>query len=203
MYEKPFTVLVAYDAPDPGAFALSEALRLVKRLPEGAVHLVHVASARTTLPEMHQIAYGIRDDVMARVAAIDVDHDRFSTIYLRAGDPATEIAKLATELGAQLIVTGARRVRSLRGLLGGSTIQKIQDQAPCPVMVAGPTPEPLAPEIEPPCRDCIAARETSQGRTYWCAHHAQHHVHGHPYTHPGSSFGLGHDSEFIPTGVGF
>ncbi len=202
MDEKPFTVLVAYNAPEPGAFALGEALRLVRHLPKGSVHLIHVASPRTTLPRMHEIAYGIRDDVMSRVAAIDIDHERFSTIFLRAGDPATEIVKLANELGAQLIVAGARRGRSFRGLLRDSVIEKIQESASCPVMVAGPTPDPLAPEIEPPCRDCIAVREITGGRTFWCERHSERHIHGHPYARSGLAFGS-HDSEVVPTGVGF
>jgi nucleotide-binding universal stress UspA family protein len=203
MYDQPFTVLVAYGAGEPGAFALGEALRFVRRIPSGSVHLIHVAGAGTSLPQMHDLAWRIRDDVSKRAAALDLDHTRFSTIHVRAGDPAHEIAKLAEELGAALVVTGARRARSLHGLWRESNIEKIMNAAPCPVVIAGPAPENLAPEIEPPCQECIAIREETGGRTYWCARHSEHHVHGHPYSYRRDMPFAQHDSEVLPTGVSF
>jgi len=203
MYDQTFTVLVAYGAAQPGTFALGEALRFVRQIPDGSVHLIHVADGGTSLERMHDIAWRIRDDVNKLAAAIDLDHTRFSTIHVRSGDPATEIAKLATEIGAGLVVAGGRKARSLRGLWRGSMIERIMDRAPCPVVVAGPAPEVLTPEIEPACEDCVAVREQTGGGTWWCERHSEHHVHGHPYSYrPDMPFGQ-HDSEFLPTGVGF
>lgn len=203
MYDQPFTVLVAYGTAESGAFALSEALRFVKRTESGSVQLIHVADRNTSLTQMHDLAFRIRDDVAKRAAAIDLDHTRFSTIHVRSGEPAREIAKLAGEIGAALVVAGASKARSLRGILRDSMIEKIKAEAPCPVLVAGPVPENLAPEIEPACQDCIAVREQTNGRTYWCARHSERHIHGHPHSYR-RDIPLGqHDSEFLPTGVGF
>ena len=59
---------------------------------------------------------------------------------LRSGSPASEIIKVAEELPADLIVVaaGARGLTST--ILIGSTAQKLQHSAPCPVLVGRRAP---------------------------------------------------------------
>lgn len=54
--------------------------------------------------------------------------------------PAHEIADLAREVGADLIVAGTRGHAALSGLLLGSVTQRLLHVAPCPVLVV-PTSE--------------------------------------------------------------
>jgi nucleotide-binding universal stress UspA family protein len=59
---------------------------------------------------------------------------------VRSGSPADEIIKTAEELGAGLVVVAAGgRGLSDRVLLG-STAQRVQHYAPCPVLVVRPAP---------------------------------------------------------------
>ncbi|MET0997726.1 MAG: universal stress protein [Marmoricola sp.] len=59
---------------------------------------------------------------------------------LRSGSPANEIIKAAKQLGAGLIVvaSGGRGISDT--VLMGSTAQRVQHYAPCPVLVVRPTP---------------------------------------------------------------
>lgn len=59
---------------------------------------------------------------------------------LRSGSPANEIIKTAKQLGAGLIVvaSGGRGISDT--VLLGSTAQRVQHYAPCPVLVVRPTP---------------------------------------------------------------
>src|SRR3990170_2178726 len=59
---------------------------------------------------------------------------------LRSGSPANEIIKAAQQLGAGLVVvaSGGRGVSDT--VLVGSTAQRVQHYAPCPVLVVRPTP---------------------------------------------------------------
>lgn len=61
---------------------------------------------------------------------------------LRSGSPANEIIKAATQLGAGLIVvaSGSRGISDT--VLLGSTAQRVQQYAPCPVLVVRPAPRP-------------------------------------------------------------
>lgn len=59
---------------------------------------------------------------------------------LRSGSPANEIIKTAKQLGAGLVVV-ASGGRGISGtVLLGSTAQRVQHYAPCPVLVVRPTP---------------------------------------------------------------
>ena len=61
-----------------------------------------------------------------------------STVKMEAvvdvGDPATAILRVATEIGADLIVMGAHGQTGLRHLLVGSVAEKIIREAACPVL---------------------------------------------------------------------
>lgn len=55
--------------------------------------------------------------------------------YALTGDPATEIAKCATELGADLIVCGSRGYGGVQGTLVGSVSRALITKATVPVTV--------------------------------------------------------------------
>jgi nucleotide-binding universal stress UspA family protein len=61
---------------------------------------------------------------------------------VRSGSPAAEIIKAATEHDAGLIVVaaGGRGISDV--ILIGSTAQRVQHYAPCPVLVVRPAPRP-------------------------------------------------------------
>ena len=61
---------------------------------------------------------------------------------LRSGSPANEIIKVAKQVSAGLVVvaSGGRGVSDV--VLVGSTAQRVQHYAPCPVLVVRPAPRP-------------------------------------------------------------
>ena len=59
---------------------------------------------------------------------------------IRSGSPANEIIKAASQLGAGLIVVASGGRGLSDTVLMGSTAQRIQHYAPCPVLVVRPTP---------------------------------------------------------------
>jgi nucleotide-binding universal stress UspA family protein len=61
---------------------------------------------------------------------------------IRSGSPAAEIIKAATESDAGLIVVAAGGRGLSDVILVGSTAQRVQHYAPCPVLVVRPVPRP-------------------------------------------------------------
>jgi nucleotide-binding universal stress UspA family protein len=61
---------------------------------------------------------------------------------IRSGSPANEILKLAKQVDAGLVVvaSGSRGISDT--VLLGSTAQRVQQYAPCPVLVVRPAPRP-------------------------------------------------------------
>jgi nucleotide-binding universal stress UspA family protein len=59
---------------------------------------------------------------------------------LRSGSPANEIIKTAKQLGAGLVVVASGGRGLSDTVLLGSTAQRVQHYAPCPVLVVRPTP---------------------------------------------------------------
>jgi nucleotide-binding universal stress UspA family protein len=61
---------------------------------------------------------------------------------IRSGSPAAEIIKAATEHDAGLVVVAAGGRGLSDVILVGSTAQRVQHYAPCPVLVVRPAPRP-------------------------------------------------------------
>lgn len=61
---------------------------------------------------------------------------------IRSGSPANEIIKAAQQLGAGLVVVASGGGGVSDRVLVGSTAQRVQHYAPCPVLVVRPTPRP-------------------------------------------------------------
>ena len=59
---------------------------------------------------------------------------------VRSGSPANEIVKAAKALGADLVVVGSGSRGLSDTVLLGSTAQRVQHSAPCPVLVVRPAP---------------------------------------------------------------
>jgi nucleotide-binding universal stress UspA family protein len=72
--------------------------------------------------------------VVEDLSAEGVDASLRTVIHV-GPQPAHEIADIAKEAGADLIVTGTRGHGTLPGLLLGSVTQRLLHLAPCPVLV--------------------------------------------------------------------
>ena len=76
------------------------------------------------------------------VAAVFDDWGPRIDKQIRSGSPAAEIIKAAKEYDAGLVVVAAGGRGISDAILVGSTAQRVQHYAPCPVLVVRPAPRP-------------------------------------------------------------
>lgn len=142
-------VVVATD----GSAHAQHAVTFTQRLPLPAtarITVTHVlrpsAPFRHLLPEPREKLHAAASEVDERVrsaaqALADetaeklVAPGRSVQTAVLSGDPATEICTLAGELGADLIVAGARGVNLIEGLLTGSVADRLLKEARCSVLI--------------------------------------------------------------------
>jgi nucleotide-binding universal stress UspA family protein len=87
-----------------------------------------------------EVEAAVRADLASLVAAgVDAELRIIASTY--AGGPAHEIAAVAREVDAGLIVAGARGFGMIKGLLVGSVAHRLPHIATCPVLTV-----PLPPE---------------------------------------------------------
>ena len=99
-------------------------------------------------PEPHEAGAGtgsFREAAQRAVDAVAAVFDGWGPPVdrqIRSGSPAAEIIRLATEREAGLVVVaaGGRGISDV--ILIGSTAQRVQHYAPCPVLVVRPAPRP-------------------------------------------------------------
>jgi len=96
--------------------------------------------------------------------------------HLRVHAPAHEIAQLAADLEADLVVVGMHGRGTVVRFFLGSIAESVTRLAPCPVLVFRPKGlPPEYPRIEAPCPRCLEVRTESGGREYWCEQHRERH----------------------------
>jgi nucleotide-binding universal stress UspA family protein len=200
-----YTIVVGIDFSDLSDRALDQALEAAS-LREGAeVHVLYVepdafagaafagrlkeaVSADAAVLEVHKRA----SERVAKISPeIQKKNIRRVVAHFRRGSPAENIAQLAADLDADLVVVGSHGHRGLERLFLGSVAERVSRLARCPVWIVRPKDHSTAgrvPEIEPPCPDCLVARAESKGATMWCKRHSEHHYlspHRHSYVSDG------------------
>ena len=200
------TILVGLDFTDADGPAFDQAARLARRVLRSELHLVHVFDAEPSAARSRDLTGHLRLYVNEKAALIGGLAGMTVGIHLRSGKPVREIIQLAAEVGADLVVVGSHRGPHLKHWIVGSTAEKLVRGASCPVLVASPRPRrPEVPEptIEPPCPDCVRARAASGGTQWWCERHSHRANGGHAFSYQRELPFVSHDSEVIPTGIGF
>ncbi len=193
--KKPYTVVVGIDFSPIGDVALDKAFELASAQEDGEVHIAYVARAYGPLVHidmgselltlsMDEASDRLKGYVEKRLA--DFVEKRSMTFaravtHVRLDAPAEEIAQLASDLEADLVVVGTHGRRGVRRLVLGSVAEGTVRLAPCAVLVVRPKEAGTAPEIEPPCPECVKARRDSEGKELWCATHREHHGRRHTY----------------------
>lgn len=84
-----------------------------------------------------------RQAAQSAVAVIAAEFDDWGPKVhqrIRSGSPANEVIKAARQIGAGLIVVASGGRGLSDSVLMGSTAQRIQHYAPCPVLVVRPAP---------------------------------------------------------------
>jgi len=131
-------ILHANDGSDHAFNALKLALRIAKK-DAAELHMVSVEE-RGHMPELSEendaAATTVRfDKILQQARALaEKSHVKLRT-HVLAGHPARNVIKLASDLGADLIIVGASGHSALYDRMIGSRAQKILHHASCPVLV--------------------------------------------------------------------
>ena len=133
-------IVLALDGSPESDHALPTAQELAKAL-GAAVTIVHVREMMlapvvggvTRRIDENQVEAAVRADLASLLdAGIDADLRIVASTY--TGGPAHEIAEVAAELEAGLIVAGARGHGVIKGLLVGSVAHRLPYVSSCPVL---------------------------------------------------------------------
>lgn len=201
----PFTIVVGSDFTVAAGYAFDQAARVARRVPGSDIHVVHVIDHDSSEEETRRVADYLLLYLEDKVRALGGLSAQAVGIHVRCGRPTREIAQLAKDVCADLIVLGSQERPHLKSLLVGSVSKRLLEAAPCPVFIAGPMPKDEGsahePAIEPPCPDCEASRTKTAGKTWWCLHHQQHHAAAHSFSFHREWPLRSHDSAVLPTGV--
>ena len=186
-------ILVAVDLSPMSRAVLETGLRVVgARATE--LHLLHVLG-----PQPPELATTLHFATLVEQSKVQLDQLASAVpdsigqlvIHVRAGAAGIEIAQLASDIGADLIVVGTHGYKGLDRLLLGSVAESLVRNAPCSVLTYRPRSVQLWEQIEPPCPDCVAVRQATGRVTLWCERHSQHHPRAHTYHEVPESFGMG------------
>jgi nucleotide-binding universal stress UspA family protein len=186
-------ILVAVDLSPVSESVMETAVRVVgSRAAE--LHLLHVL--RPEPPELVATPFFATVLEQTKKQLDELTRDLPSSvervvIHVRAGDPAVQIAQVASDIASDLVVVGTHGHKGLDRLLLGSVAEALVRNAPCPVLTYRPKSVRLWERIEPPCEDCIAVRRETARATLWCERHSQHHPRAHTYHEAPESFGVG------------
>lgn len=196
----PYTIVVGVDFSKTGDMALERAFELANREPGADPHAVYVASSYGPMLRL-ELADDVRtvsieeaSDYLREYVEQKLDEfqqhapttfERIVT-HIRVGAPADEVAQLAADLDADMVVVGTHGRRGVRRVLLGSVAEGVMRLAHCPVFVVRPKDHygvelATAPQIEPPCPRCVEERKRTNGKELWCAQHRERHGRRHTY----------------------
>jgi len=192
-----YVAVVGIDFSDMSNKAMDQALE-VTSLRAGEVHAVYVESElpmdpgflgafQAALPA-EELLESVRKRAAERLKAVQTLHGKLAVkrviVHVRRGSAADEIAQLAADLDADLVVVGSHGRRGVSRLVLGSVAERVSRLARCPVWIIRPKAHDASeriPEIEPACPECLKHRAATSGAELWCARHSEHHIRAHGF----------------------
>jgi nucleotide-binding universal stress UspA family protein len=186
----PYVILAALSSDESGEFALLEAARTAAARPDSELHIVHVvreddaADSGADLRSLERRLASAPATLEQQVARLQEILPARVTAHVRAGQPARSILQTAVDVNADLIVIGTHHRNRIEAIINGSVVERVLHDAHCPVLVAVPKNydgEMKSQSIEPPCPDCIVARQQSHNQTFWCERHSRAYNQPHVY----------------------
>jgi len=196
--QKPYVVVVGVDYSETGDLALEQALELAATHAASDLHVINVVRLVVATDEftplmayasmtLEQAEKDLKEHVEQKVQEFrgKLEPSRGSVPrvfpHVRLEAPAREIAQLASDVEANLVVVGTHGRRALARVFIGSVAEVVVRLAPCPVLVVRPQRSVELPKIEPPCAQCVKVRKETGGESQWCAQHSERHGQRHTY----------------------
>lgn len=153
-------IVTALDRSEYAEIVLEHALDQATRHP-GALHFVTaIGDERERVDARRWMNELVREGLDAFGQS-----QRAFDLHVVDGPPAPSVAKLASDIGAELLVIGRFHVPS--------EAERILWLAPCPVLVVGPN----GVEIDPQCPACEDVRRRTNAEQLFCSRHVSDRVH--------------------------
>jgi len=193
MSQTKYVIVVGVDYSRASDLAFEQALTIASGKPHAELHVVYVkasvnARARSveSVTSREDAARELQAYVAQQVSAFQARTGKlpFERLFdhLRSDEPGHQIAQLAADLEADLVVVGTHDRSGMPRLLLGSVAEAVTRLSPCPVLIVRPKAVPVAvPTIEPPCPRCVDVRFATHGDELWCAQHRERHGQRHTY----------------------
>jgi nucleotide-binding universal stress UspA family protein len=139
------TILVAYDDSEPSKRALQRAAELAEAfgsrvLVTSIAPLVH-STPRSAASVERGESVAVHEREVGHAQAMLSERGIDAEAVTAFGDPASSIARLAEERGADLVVIGTRGVGPIQRLLGQSVSQSVSRRVRCDLLIVHPGPE--------------------------------------------------------------
>ncbi len=193
-----FSIVAAYDFSDLAELALDRAISMALQQARADLHVLGVLDSRGNLKPGHKSDYAAADEVQAELEAVlkrkipgVTSNSLHLYIHARIGNPAEQILNLASEANADVIIVGTHGHTGMKRWMLGSVAERVVRFAGCPVVVMREKtyhPEAVSEwQPEPPCKDCMEAREQSEGKDWWCETHRKPNRRPHRYSYHGST----------------
>lgn len=190
-------IVVGYDYSPISDLAVTKAFEMAADQPPTEVHVVHVVmlgdhagagvagvpvhptiSLDASLAALQEKVKKLLSDWSASTGKAPA---RVHS-HIRVDAPAGEIAQLAADLEARMVVVGTHGRRGLMRFFLGSVAEGVVRMAHCAVLVVRPDEQPTElPKIEPPCPQCLEERRRTDGKEFWCEQHRERHGQRHTY----------------------
>lgn len=194
MSNPPYVIVAAIDYSEPSERAFEKALELAADKANAELHILNVCVSEMDFrngigaspPSARSAEHCLQEHVARTVSAFQArtgctPFKRLVT-HVRFDEPGLEIAQLAVDVAADLVVLGTHDRHGLPRLLLGSVAEAVARLAPCSVLIVRPRTVPSpTPAIEPPCPRCLTARRESHGEQFWCEQHRARHGQRHTY----------------------
>lgn len=175
-HAKRFKIVVGLDLTEYSEIVLEYALDQAARHEAPELHFVHVKERKKRATE--ELKQRLAASVYPALQAFNKHATGWrARLHVRRGIPEQQIAALAADLRADLIVIGQFGMHNPRQTLK-SVPNRLLQHAPCPTLVVG-----MPPAVdEPRCHACAAVREDSDGERWFCDDHVARHGADHMVT---------------------
>jgi nucleotide-binding universal stress UspA family protein len=161
-----YRIVVGVDLSEYADIVIEHALDQAARHDMPELHFLTVCEKRTEAGDDRKQA--LWDRVCPSLQAFN----RYATdwrarLHVRRGKPEVEIAELAAEIRADLIVIGQFGLHTPR-VSDKNLPNRVLQHATCPTLVVG---LPEAVDAPPQCPMCAAVREDTEGERWFCDQH--------------------------------
>jgi nucleotide-binding universal stress UspA family protein len=161
-----YRIVVGIDLSEYSDIVIEHALDQAARHETPELHLLTVNEKRK--PSNDELKQALWERVYPALETFNAyGTDWKARLHVRRGKPEVEIAELAAEIRADLIVIGQFGLHS-----GGSSDKnlpnRVLQQAVCPTLVVG---LPSDAQTSPQCPMCTVLREDSDGARWFCQDH--------------------------------